>query len=414
MSAAAILVVAVVAGVVLWMLRPAAPRLEWRRLTNDASVEERSGVIGWLKAVFPDGLYDRRCATAAGSNSELGRSTNNVGGHTASAASYQVLDITPDGQDLLIGSGDGASLHRFQSEGRYPVSRGRAFVECGNCRWIQPAIRKHHRERCEVFSRTESRLPLREGEFDPPGSLWLASADGSNARRLLESKDLGIVLPCWSADGRSIAFGQIDRATQKRSVWVIGSDGTGLRRFLPDFPGNHLPAAWTPDGNMVLISEGHFWFAQPRRHFQLKQPAPIQLSTGDPLFSAPVQFRSADTFYAVGRTQLGQLQRLDRRTGTWVPHLGGASYYAIEYSMDGQRLLSITHPGGDMWVRRADGNGGVQLTKAPMESGGGRWSPDGRTIAFSGRSAPDQPWRIYLVDAAGGSVRPACPKECRG
>jgi Tol biopolymer transport system component len=47
-----------------------------------------------------------------------------------------------------------------------------------------------------------------------------------------------------------------------------------------------------------------------------------------------------------------------------------------------------------------------------MEVGLGRWSPDARVIAFCARSAPDQPWRIYLVDAAGGSVRPACPKEC--
>ncbi len=133
---------------------------------------------------------------------------------------------------------------------------------------------------------------------------------------------------------------------------------------------------------MVLISEGHFWFAQPRRRFQLKQPAPIQLSTGDPLFSVPVQFRSADTFYAVGRTQLGQLQRFDSRSGTWVPHLGGASYDNVEYSRDGHRLVYTTHPEGDTWVCRADGSGSVQLTKAPMESGGGRWSPDGRTIAF--------------------------------
>ena len=163
---------------------------------------------------------------------------------------------------------------------------------------------------------------------------------------------------------------------------------------------------------MVLISEGQFWLAQPRRRFQFKQPAPIQLSTGDPLFSVPVQLRSADTFYAVGRTQLGQLQRLDSRSGTWVPHLGGASFEAVEYSRDGQRLVYTTQPEGEMWVCRADGSGGVQLTKAPMEAGLGRWSPDGRTIAFSGRSTPDQPSSIYLADAAGGNVRPACPKDC--
>ncbi len=127
-------------------------------------------------------------------------------------------------------------------------------MEHGNCRWVQPANRKHSRERCEVFSRRKADCVCGRRN-SPPGSLWLASADGSNARRLLESKDLGIVLPCWSADGRNIAFGQIDRATQKRSVWVIGSDGTGLRRFLPDFPATICP----PPGPRMAT-----WSSSPR------------------------------------------------------------------------------------------------------------------------------------------------------
>jgi Tol biopolymer transport system component len=49
-----------------------------------------------------------------------------------------------------------------------------------------------------------------------------------------------------------------------------------------------------------------------------------------------------------------------------------------------------------------------------MQAGVPRWSPDGKVIAFSARIAPDQPWKIYLMDSAGGAVRPACRGECVG
>jgi Tol biopolymer transport system component len=113
----------------------------------------------------------------------------------------------------------------------------------------------------------------------------------------------------------------------------------------------------------------------------------------------------------VGTTPLGQLQHLDARTRNWTPHLGGISADMVEYSRDGQDVVYATFPEGELWVRHSDGSSSVRLTTEPMQAEIGRWSPDGRVIAFTGKSAPDQPRRIYLVDAAGGTVRPASPKE---
>ncbi len=411
-SAAAVFVVAVVAGVVVWMSQPAAPRLESRRLTNDA-LSKRGPVLS-------DGsrIYFRTSRAMGHAPLNMVQIPASGGAPTFLTITpppgdgYRVLDLTPDGQDLLI-SLPASSFTDFElrDDVRYddtgPLWSLR--VPDGSSRRVGNIFATDAR-----YSPDGKQIAIAAGGIRAPGSLWVASTDGSNARRLLESKDLSIVVPCWSADGRRIAFGQVDRATQRRSAWEIGVDGTGLRRFLPEFQRNHLPAAWTPDGDLLLMSEGHFWIAQSRRYFQLKQPATIQLSTGDPHFTLPIQLQGGRTFYSVGRTQLGQLERFDSRSGTWERHLGGASFDDVEYSRDAQSLVYTTYSEREMWVCRANGSGGVQLTKAPMESGGGHWSPDGRTIAFNGRSAPDQPWRIYLADAAGSNVRPACPKECRG
>jgi Tol biopolymer transport system component len=107
------------------------------------------------------------------------------------------------------------------------------------------------------------------------------------------------------------------------------------------------------------------------------------------------------------------LQRFDSRPGVWEPHLAGNSADYVEYANDGQRVAYVTHPGGELWVRRVDGSQPVQLTQAPMRALEVHWSPDGNTIAFAAKIGAGEPWSIYLADAAGGKVRPACPKECR-
>jgi sugar lactone lactonase YvrE len=139
----------------------------------------------------------------------------------------------------------------------------------------------------------------------------------------------------------------------------------------------------------------------------------VQLSSGEPIFSSQVEFRHSRTFYAVGTTPLGQLQRFDFSLRAWVPHLGGISAQSVEYSRDGQRLVYTTYPEGELWICNADGSDPVQLIRAPMLADIGRWSPDDRMIAFTGKSGPGQPWRIYLVDPTGGNVRAATPKESR-
>lgn len=59
-------------------------------------------------------------------------------------------------------------------------------------------------------------------------------------------------------------------------------------------------------------------------------------------------------------------------------------------------------------VRLADGSRPIQLTKAPMFAWLPRFSPDGRYIAFMGKGAAEEPWRIYIVEATGGTPRLAC------
>lgn len=396
LAGAAVAVIALVGGVAAWLLAPVAPTaLEWHRLTNDNLPRLAPALSDGARLYFMAGSFpDRQIFQVPVSGGEPTRLPVVL----PPGWFHALFDITPDGQELLIGAFPGA-----YAEGEVWTVR----IADGSSRRVADLHARGAR-----YSPDGNRIAFTAGGIGAPGSLWVASSDGSNPRRLLELKDLENVGPCWSPDGTRIAFGQTNRASQESSAWEIRADGTGLRRLLPDWRRNHLPGGWTPDGRLLLISAGQFWMAQPRRFFQLKQPPPLQLSTGDPLFVIPLQLRDDRTFYAVGTTMLGQLQHFDARSGNWEPHLGGISAEAVQYSRDGQSLTYTTYPGGELWVRRADGSRPVQLTKAPMQVAGGRWSPDGRVIAFMGKFRPDQPWRIYLMDPSGGSARPACPRDC--
>jgi Tol biopolymer transport system component len=55
-----------------------------------------------------------------------------------------------------------------------------------------------------------------------------------------------------------------------------------------------------------------------------------------------------------------------------------------------------------------DGAERKQLTFAPMESLAPRWSPDGKAIAFMGRS-PGKAWQIYRIPVEGGPAGPLVP-----
>jgi Tol biopolymer transport system component len=58
-----------------------------------------------------------------------------------------------------------------------------------------------------------------------------------------------------------------------------------------------------------------------------------------------------------------------------------------------------------LWRSRVDGSERVQLTGAPLKIFNMSWSPDATRIAFMAQRA-GEPWRIYLIDADGGTPVP--------
>jgi Tol biopolymer transport system component len=82
----------------------------------------------------------------------------------------------------------------------------------------------------------------------------------------------------------------------------------------------------------------------------------------------------------------------------------------VSFSPDGQWITYTDMAGASFWRSRADGTEPLLLAKAPWEVELSSWSPDGKRVAFMGRT-PGKPWRIYLVSRDGGSIEQASDGE---
>lgn len=96
-------------------------------------------------------------------------------------------------------------------------------------------------------------LPL-AGDF----GIFIANADGTNARLLLSSLSADLGSPALSPDGSRVAFVK-HFAPERSEIWVIGADGSGERRITLSPEGGtlvHGYPAWSPDGQRLAFSMG--------------------------------------------------------------------------------------------------------------------------------------------------------------
>jgi dipeptidyl aminopeptidase/acylaminoacyl peptidase len=88
-----------------------------------------------------------------------------------------------------------------------------------------------------------------------------------------------------------------------------------------------------------------------------------------------------------------------------VPYLPGISAAGLDFSKDGTAVAYVGYPDGSLWRSKVDGSQRVNLCTPPLQVFQPRWSPDGKKIAFMGRSVPGDRWHIYVASADGGVPR---------
>ena len=197
----------------------------------------------------------------------------------------------------------------------------------------------------------------------PDGSIWTASADGSEAKRLFTGgKDcVAVFHPSWSSDGSKLAL-VCYRDGSRSSIATLDMASMTLRIIAtvdqPEFLDN--PPRWSPDGASIAFPILHWDPTGDHLDGSLVAVVPAEggrvdrLTTFDTNMSSP-DWRPDGRELVMNSYDLGNIQDTDQPS----------NLYAIK--PDGTGLRQLTH-------RSVDGT---------MRITGPRWAPDGTRIYVS-------------------------------
>lgn len=184
------------------------------------------------------------------------------------------------------------------------------------------------------------------------GDIHVVDADGGNDH-ILTPDPASDTWPVWSPDGHQIAFtSNRDGPINVSGIFVMDADGSNLRRLVASADAPN----WSPDGSRLA-------------------------------------FTSAD---AIGRhiftVALADGQVTPVTTGPFLDD-------SPAWSPDGNQFVFGSTRGttNELYVMNVDGS---NIRRLPIPGSFGRWSPDGRRIAFQ-CTGPNLKWRVGVINADG-------------
>lgn len=234
-------------------------------------------------------------------------------------------------------------------------------------------------------------------------TVWIANADGSNARQFLGSdKDRGAQ---WSPDGRHVAFlSTRDQPTGTGAaagdsgpqIWLIRTDG-GEAWKLTSHKGAIRGFAWALDGQSIFFSSSDAKSDDEKA----SEKAGNDVVAVDEGPNGQTRGRWTG-LWTVGLT--GSERRITRETflvGGFAPSPDGTQL-VVTYRRDGERNAQNR---GEVAIVDVATGALRDLTKNQAPESDARFSPDGKTVSFTAPS--DATWdlatdKLFLVPVAGG------------
>jgi dipeptidyl aminopeptidase/acylaminoacyl peptidase len=296
--------------------------------------------------------------------------------------------------------------------------------------------------------------------------IWLAPADGSRPPRQFTTSPQSSNSPRWSPDGRALAFlsarpdggaqtqttaaaapssdpeaqgaqqqpqaaaepqmtetptpagtpGQLGTATTpgvpsalqtaaaagnpapRSQVWVLSLDGGEARR-VTNLKNGVGTFDWSPDGTRLVLTSR-------------TGPSDLKPPSSDVRHYKQTSYKFNDTGWFDDKRS--HVWVVDAQTGAARQITSGEDWNDSDprWSPDGTRIAFVSDRTGkafdesrntDVWVVPAAGGALTKISDHEEEDASPRWSPDGKTIAFVGRTRPSEHPKIYVAPSAGGA-----------
>jgi DNA-binding winged helix-turn-helix (wHTH) protein/Tol biopolymer transport system component len=257
-----------------------------------------------------------------------------------------------------------------------------------------------------AWSSTGTQLAFANGH-----DLYLARWDGSDPRKLVTTPGRAYWIR-WAPDDHALRFTLTESGSSRTSLWEVRIDGTGLRRLLSDWRSDAQPCCgeWSPDGRHFVFlayedKRSEIWIRREPSGFWRAASEPVRLTSGPLSFASVIFSGDGGRLLAVSPQIRGKVNRFNLiRRAIEPSQIEGVCQ---RFSPDRQWVLY--QASGSLWRSRPNGSEALQLTAPPLQAACvTSWSPDGKRVAFSGRT-PGGPYKLYVVSSSGGAVRQLIP-----
>ena len=238
--------------------------------------------------------------------------------------------------------------------------------------------------------------------------LWVARADGSDARQLTQWPDSDEKQPSWSQDGTRIVFSS-NRGASRHNIWVIDVNGANATQLTSD-DAQHEHPQYSPNGLTILFlsnstGKKELWVMNADGSAQ-RAIALISRLVSDPAWSpngSEIVYvgcrRGAEcNLFRINANGSGGTQITTGDFQDWTPDWGV------------QGIVFASNRGGSqgLWLVQPDGSGLRQLTSpqgtADLDP---RWVGNTGMLVFSrsGKSVGDSASDIWSLAGLDGATK---------
>ena len=247
-------------------------------------------------------------------------------------------------------------------------------------------------------------------------SVWLVALDGSAAPRRLTMEGFSSNSPRWSADGKTLAVLSTRNAdaaageTAKAQIYLLPMSSGGEATGLTKLKNGVQSYQWSPDGSRIVVVG----------------------ASGPSDGIAPADRKSDVRHYTHIRYKFNDTGWYDdKRRHLWVVNTQSGEAKQItdgqdwndtdpQWSPDGTRIAFVSDRTGkayddseniDVWVIPAAGGALTKISDHAFEDESPRWSPDGKQILFTGKTAFHQFPKLYVANSSGGAASQLAVKD---